>query len=70
MAITPSGSVRINKPADVSTGEMMNQLRDWLDANRIQPALFTTGVQTNGTIAFEITFVSAEHAARFNSQFG
>jgi hypothetical protein len=70
MAITPSGSVRIDKPEDVSTGEMMNQLRDWLDANKIEPVLLQAGVQTNGTIAFEVAFASAEHAARFNSQFG
>jgi hypothetical protein len=70
MAITPSGAVRIDKPEDVSTSEMMSQLRDWLDANKIQPTLFKTGVQTNGIIAFEITFASAELAALFNSQFG
>lgn len=70
MAMTPSGSVRIDKPRDVSACEMISQFHDWLDANKIEPRLFQSGVQTNGTLAFEVTFVSAEDAALFNSQFG
>jgi hypothetical protein len=70
MAITRSGSVRINKPQDVSGGEMISRFHDWLTANKIEPRLFQAGVQINGTIAFEVTFVSAEDAALFNIQFG
>jgi hypothetical protein len=70
MALTPSGSVRIDKPRDVSGGEMISRLHDWLNANKIEPRLFQAAVLTNGTIAFEVTFISAEDAALFNSQFG
>jgi hypothetical protein len=70
MAITPSGSVRIDKPEDVSGDEMVQRIFNWFDANQIEPELFQAELQTNGIDAFEITFASAEHAALFNSQFG
>jgi len=70
MAITSAGSVRIQKPEDVSASLMMNRFRDWLDANKIEPTLFKSGLLTNGETIFELSFGSEGDAALFNSQFG
>jgi hypothetical protein len=70
MAITSTSSVRIDKPQDVSTGEMINRIHDWLNANQIEARRFQADVQTNGTVAFDVTFASVEQATLFNSEFG
>jgi hypothetical protein len=70
MAITSISSVRVDKPRDVSTGEMINRIHDWLNDNQIEARRFQAEVQTSGTVAFEVTFASAEHATLFNTQFG
>lgn len=67
---TASGSVYIVKPDEVSTAQIMQRFRDWLDVERIEPMLFKSGVQVDGKIAFEISFRTSEQAARFNRQFG
>jgi len=70
MAITESGRVRILKPDDISIGTMINQFREWLDANNISASLFKSGVEQDGSIVFEITFGAADHAELFNRHFG
>ena len=45
MVITAPGTVIILKPDDVSYGEAMGRLRDWLDANQIEPVVFTSHAQ-------------------------
>jgi len=69
MAITSASSVRIDKPQNVSAGEMIIRIHDWLYTHQIEARRFQADVQTNGIVAFEVTFASSEQAAQFNSQF-
>jgi hypothetical protein len=49
-------------------GETMNDIRIWLDAEKIQPVEFKTVVSHAG-IGFEISFQSEREATRFQERF-
>ena len=49
-------------------GKTMNDIRTWLDAEKIQPVDFKTVVSSAG-IGFEISFQSEQEAERFQERF-
>jgi hypothetical protein len=49
-------------------GKTMNDIRTWLDAEKIQPVEFKTIVSHAG-IGFEISFRSEQEAERFQQRF-
>ena len=69
MAITSHCTVRISKPATVSFAEAMSQYRVWLDAKKIQPAMFKPDY-FHGVIGFEIGFHNEHEAELFDREFG
>ena len=68
MEITPSLTVFVAKPAALSYGEAMSQLRTWLDSEKMQSTMFK--LAPLGRVGFEIGFQSSEHVTRFQSGFG
>ena len=68
MARTPPFIVRLeNKPG--SFGEIMNDLRAWLDHRKIQPTFFKAADNAEGGVGFEIAFNSEEEAFLFEREF-
>src|SRR5262249_18870095 len=61
MALNPRFIARIEKRLPGSFGDTMNDLRSWLDHNKIEPALFK---QSDG-VEFEISFDNEEAARLF-----
>ena len=49
-------------------GETMNDIRTWLDAEKIEPVDFKTVVSHAG-IGFEISFETEQEAERFQERF-
>jgi hypothetical protein len=49
-------------------GKTMNDIRTWLDAEKIEPIVFKTVVCRAG-IGFEISFQNEQEAARFQERF-
>jgi phosphoribosyl-dephospho-CoA transferase len=62
VTITIPGTVRISKPLDQPLAEVMSRMRDWLDQNKIQPALFRQIADATGIDGFEIRFAEASDA--------
>ena len=67
MARNPSFNVRVERPAN-ELGTAMNEIRSWLDLNKIQPAGFKADTKA-ASVAFEINFVHEDEARRFESIF-
>jgi len=65
MALNPPFIARIEKRLPGSFGDTMNDLRSWLDYNKIEPALFK---QSDG-VEFEIGFDNEEAARLFWREF-
>ena len=65
MAPSSSLSVRIEKPGE-AFGEVMNEIRSWLDSENIQPIGFRSD-NASGALAFDIRF-AREHEARLFQQ--
>jgi hypothetical protein len=63
-------SARVEKPITTPTGEMMNAMRSWLDAQRIEPLEFRMRPVGGGqSVEFELRFSTADDAALFEQQF-
>jgi hypothetical protein len=60
--------VRVEKPEGKQFGEMMNEMRVWLDSQKIQPAEFKPA--SKPSVGFEIAFRKTEEAERFRERFG
>jgi len=65
VALSPPFIVRIEKRLPGSFGDTMNELRSWLDHNKIEPTLFK---QIDG-VEFEIGFDSEDAARLFQRDF-
>ena len=65
MALTTQITINVERP---SLGETMNQIRSWLDSQKIQPASFKP-VVVGGGVIFEISFLSADEAELFRQEF-
>jgi signal transduction histidine kinase len=66
MARSSPLSVRVEKP-EGALGEVMNEIRSWLDSHNIQPTAFRTDKVSRGALAFDICF-AGEHEARLFEQ--
>ena len=65
--ITPIVMRAENRP-DTPLGRTMNEIRTWLDTEKIQPVNFKTIVSSAG-FGFEISFKSEREAERFQQRF-
>ena len=54
MVLASSIKIEVHQPAGTPIGEIMNEVRSWLDRNRIEPIDFKTVVGREG-IGFEIS---------------
>jgi hypothetical protein len=63
----PTTVVRAAPPIGVSLGNFMNEIRMWLDSQKIEPVSFRSA--PGATSGFEIAFDNAEDAERFRRHF-
>ena len=68
MVITTPIRIEVNRPAGAPIGSIMNEIRSWLDQNKIEPIDFKTVVGREG-IGFEIRFRTEGEAERFQREF-
>ena len=68
MSVSNPCIVVVRLSQDDSLGEAMSAIRIWLDAEKIQPSLFTSSTGGAGS-DLRFSFDSAEDAERFRSQF-
>jgi hypothetical protein len=61
-------TVFLPKPEHISYGEAMSRVRMWLDSRKVQTSAFKLASPA-GRSGFEISFVSADDASRFRSEF-
>jgi hypothetical protein len=61
--------IRLDMPTGTSLADMMNEIRTWLDARRIEPSLFKMINTTEGAVALEIGFSSNDLAIIFQREF-
>ena len=66
--ITTPIRIEVNRPAGAPIGSIMNEIRSWLDQNKIEPIDFKTVVGHAG-IGFEIRFRTEGEAERFQREF-
>jgi hypothetical protein len=59
-------SVRVERPGK-ALGEAMSEIRSWLDAHKIEPAVFKADTKASGPVVFDIRF-TREHEARLFEQ--
>ena len=60
--------VTSGQPSGASLGEIMGEMRDWMNANKIQPRAFKT-VVSEGRLAFEVEFLTEDEAQLFRQRF-
>lgn len=68
MTLTNRNVIRIEVPFGTSFGTTMNEIRTWLDSNKIQPANCRSVQISTGT-ELEINFHNEDDASRFEQQF-
>ena len=56
-------------PLGKTLGNVMSELRSWLDTNKIIPSGFSYETARSGAIAFNLTFGSRHHAELFEQAF-
>jgi hypothetical protein len=61
--------VKLERPTGTPFGEIMNEVRSWLDSQKIEPIDFKPVVSSQG-IGFEISFRAKEQAELFQRTFG
>ena len=61
--------IEFNRPPGTPIGQIMNEVRFWLDENKIEPVDFKTVVGREG-IGFEMRFRKEEEGDRFQRAFG
>jgi hypothetical protein len=66
--LTTSTKIEVNRPPGAPIGTIMNEIRSWLDQNKIEPIDFKTVVGRQG-IGFEIRFRTEGEAERFQREF-
>jgi hypothetical protein len=64
MPPTDPATILVLVPEGDSLGDTMNQIRSWLDSNKVQPSVFKP-VSGGRDRAYAIAFSSVEDAARF-----
>ena len=69
MALTPPFIVRIENTPEGSFGVTMNDIRVWLDHQKIEPASFKPVAKAGHGIGFEFGFNSEEQARLFAQAF-
>jgi len=69
LVLTSAIKIEVNRPVGTPIGQIMNEIRSWLDENRIEPVDFRTLVGHEG-IGFEIRFRTEEQGERFQRAFG
>jgi hypothetical protein len=65
----PALKIRIETPLGTPLGQLMNEIRTWLDSEKIQPSYFRPIVGVTVGFGFEIGFRSEEDATRFRQWF-
>ena len=68
MALKSPTTVILEKPA-LSLGDIMSDIRTWLDNRKIAPIEFKTGPAETGCVAVEIRFASQNEAYLFDQAF-
>ena len=61
--------IRVNPMLDGSLGRFMNEMRTWLDHQKIQPADFKPARLEDGAVVFDVEFRSAADATLFQTAF-
>ena len=69
MALTLSFIVRVEKRPESSLATTMNDIRVWLDHQKIEPTSFTPVAKAESGAFFEIGFNSDEEARLFKKAF-
>jgi hypothetical protein len=69
MTLTNPILVKLERPTGTPFGQIMNEVRSWLDSQKIQPVDFRPVVSLQG-IGFEIIFRTQEEAHLFKLKFG
>jgi hypothetical protein len=68
MTLSPPFSVRVAKP-ETAIADAMNEMRTWLDNNRLQPVQFKIVFDRMTGIAFDVMFRSEAEAILFAQVF-
>jgi hypothetical protein len=68
MALTMPTVIRAATQRNTPLGSAMNEIRTWLDREKIEPVEFKTVVGRAG-FGFEISFKSEDEAVRFQERF-
>lgn len=68
MALFTPVVVHADNPRNMPLDKAMNEIRIWLDSERIQPMEFKM-VVNGAVLGFEISFRHDQEAARFEEQF-
>src|SRR3954453_10209086 len=61
--------VRVEKPEGTLFGDILNDMRAWLDDNDIQPVLFKSIPMRDGGYVFYLHFQTEDEASKFRSRF-
>lgn len=69
MTLKSPVSVHIEKH-EASLRDVMNQIRVWLDAHKIEPAEFRSDTPRHGAIALDIRFRNEDEARLFEQEYG
>ena len=69
MALSSPFIIHIERERDTSFGDVMNEIRSWLDHCRIEPASFKQVAVAERGVGFEIGFNSEAEARRFERDF-
>ena|SRR5215216_4909520 len=69
LVLTSAIKITVTRPAGTPIGQIMNEIRSWLDENGIEPVDFTTLVGREG-IGFEIRLRTEVESERFQRAFG
>src|SRR5690348_907754 len=69
MALSPPFVVRVEKKPERSFGDIMNDIRTWLDHRKIEPISFKPVAKADRGVGFEIGFISGDEARLFDQEF-
>jgi CRISPR/Cas system endoribonuclease Cas6 (RAMP superfamily) len=61
--------VEIEKPENETLGAWFSELRNWLDANRCEPAVFALAGRRVDRLIYRISFETADQAHEFTKKF-
>jgi hypothetical protein len=61
--------VEIEKPENETLATWFSELRNWLDANRCQPTVFTQSGRRLDRLIYRISFETAAQAQQFSAKF-